>query len=58
MRPQASCDKLLREGARELLICTGKAEVGGVLVAVRDSGPGLAPGTLEHVFETQTAHGD
>jgi hypothetical protein len=40
MRPQASCGKLLREGARELLICTGKAEVGGVLVAVRDSGPG------------------
>jgi uncharacterized protein YaaQ len=53
MRPQASCGKLLREGARELLICTGKAEVDGVLVAVRDSGP-----ALEHVFETQTAHGD
>jgi hypothetical protein len=29
MRPQASCGKLVREGARELLICTGKAEVGG-----------------------------
>jgi C4-dicarboxylate-specific signal transduction histidine kinase len=41
----------MREGARELLICTEKAESGGVLVAVRDSGPGLTPGTLEHAFE-------
>ena len=41
----------MREGARELLICTDKAESNGALVAVRDSGPGLAPETLEHVFE-------
>jgi C4-dicarboxylate-specific signal transduction histidine kinase len=40
------------EGARELLISTGKAEPDSVLVAVRDSGPGLAPATLEHVFES------
>jgi PAS domain S-box-containing protein len=39
------------EGARELLVSTGKAEAGGVLVAVRDSGPGLAPATLERLFE-------
>jgi PAS domain S-box-containing protein len=42
----------LTEGPRELLISTGKAEMGGVLVTVRDSGPGLAPaGTLERLFE-------
>jgi signal transduction histidine kinase len=38
-------------GPRELLISTGKAEMGGVLVTVRDSGPGLAPAALEHLFE-------
>ena len=35
------------EGPRELLITTGKTESGDVLVAVRDSGPGLAPAALE-----------
>jgi PAS domain S-box-containing protein len=39
------------EGARELLISTRQAEAGGVLVAVQDSGPGLAPATLERLFE-------
>ena len=39
------------DGPRQLLISTGKEETGGVLVAVRDSGPGLAPGTLGHVIE-------
>jgi signal transduction histidine kinase len=39
------------DGPRQLVIRTGKAESGGVLVAVRDSGPGLAPGNLEHIFE-------
>jgi C4-dicarboxylate-specific signal transduction histidine kinase len=38
-------------GPRELLISTGKAEMGGVPVTVRDSGPGLAPAALEHLFE-------
>jgi C4-dicarboxylate-specific signal transduction histidine kinase len=42
----------VNEGARELLISTRKAESDGVLVAVRDSGPGLAPATLERLFET------
>ena len=40
------------EGAGELLISTRKAEKEGVLVAVRDSGPGLAPATLERLFES------
>ena len=39
------------EGPRELLIATGKTESGEALVAVRDSGPGLAPATLEHLFK-------
>jgi C4-dicarboxylate-specific signal transduction histidine kinase len=41
-----------REGPRELLISTGKVESEGVLVTVRDSGPGLASAALECVFET------
>jgi C4-dicarboxylate-specific signal transduction histidine kinase len=32
----------IREGPRELLVTTEKAKAGGVLVSVRDSGPGLA----------------
>jgi PAS domain S-box-containing protein len=39
------------DGTRELLISTRKAEPGGVLVAVRDSGPGLAPASLEQLFD-------
>jgi C4-dicarboxylate-specific signal transduction histidine kinase len=39
------------EGLRELQISSGKAESDGVFVAVRDSGPGLAPASLEHLFE-------
>jgi signal transduction histidine kinase len=39
------------EAPRELLISTRRAEPDGVLVAVRDSGPGLAPATLERLFE-------
>jgi PAS domain S-box-containing protein len=41
----------LGEGSRELLISTAKAKPDGVLVAVRDSGPGLTPTTLERVFD-------
>ena len=37
--------------ARDLLISTEKAESGGVLVAVQDSGPGLAPASLERLFD-------
>jgi len=39
------------EAPRELLIGSEKADPDGVLVAVRDSGPGLAPETLERLFE-------
>ncbi|MDX8495747.1 ATP-binding protein [Mesorhizobium sp. VK22B] len=39
------------EGARELLIRTGKAEPDAVLVAVQDCGPGLDPANPEHLFE-------
>jgi C4-dicarboxylate-specific signal transduction histidine kinase len=38
------------EGARESLITTDKIE-SNVLVAVRDSGPGLTPAALEHLFK-------
>jgi PAS domain S-box-containing protein len=41
----------IAEGTCSLLISTGNAETGGVCVAVRDSGPGLAPGTNERLFE-------
>jgi C4-dicarboxylate-specific signal transduction histidine kinase len=41
----------MREGARELLICTEKAESNGALVAVRDSGPGLNLKSVDRLFE-------
>jgi signal transduction histidine kinase len=41
----------IAEAPRELLITTGLAEASGVLVAVRDTGPGLAPATVERLFE-------
>jgi C4-dicarboxylate-specific signal transduction histidine kinase len=37
--------------ARELLITTGQNQTGDVLVAVRDSGPGIDPKHVERVFE-------
>jgi C4-dicarboxylate-specific signal transduction histidine kinase len=39
------------EGARELLISTGQDASGGVLVAVRDSGPGLKPENFDRLFD-------
>ena len=39
------------EGARELLLSTEQSETYGVLVAVRDSGPGIDPERREHVFD-------
>jgi signal transduction histidine kinase len=38
------------EGPRELFITTARAEPMGVLVAVKDSGPGLDPESLERLF--------
>jgi signal transduction histidine kinase len=38
------------ENPRELLIGSEKDESQGVLVAVRDSGPGLDPKSLDHLF--------
>jgi PAS domain S-box-containing protein len=38
------------EGPRELSITTDRAEPGGVLVAVKDSGPGVAPANLAQLF--------
>jgi signal transduction histidine kinase len=39
------------EGPRELRVSSGKDESQGVLVAVRDSGPGLDPETLARLFD-------
>jgi PAS domain S-box-containing protein len=39
------------EEARELLISTEMEPTGGVLVTVRDSGPGLDPTSVDRVFE-------
>jgi len=50
----------MREGSRELLICTEKAEPNSALVAIRDSGPGLAPKIIDRLFEafyTTKVHG-
>jgi PAS domain S-box-containing protein len=41
----------IAEGPRELIIATAQAEPDGVLVAVEDSGPGLALTTVERLFE-------
>ena len=38
-------------GARELLISTSEAESGGVLVAIRDLGPGLPHANPEQIFD-------
>jgi signal transduction histidine kinase len=39
------------EGARELQISTEMEATGGVLISVRDSGPGLAPTSVDRAFE-------
>jgi signal transduction histidine kinase len=39
------------EGTRRLVINSGNAETGGVCVSVVDSGPGLAPGAIDRLFE-------
>jgi PAS domain S-box-containing protein len=45
---QAMC--AVPEGQRELLIITARAEPNGVLVTVKDSGPGLPEESLVHLF--------
>ena len=40
-----------RDSQRDLLISSTKGESSGVVLAVRDSGPGLDPGKLEAIFE-------
>ena len=42
----------MSEGSRELLISTAKTDSEGVLIAVRDSGPGLAPESVDRLFES------
>jgi signal transduction histidine kinase len=39
------------KGSRHLLISTAEDTSNGVLVAVRDSGPGLNPESLERLFD-------
>jgi len=39
------------EGAREVLITTRQIESNDLYVGVRDTGPGLSPETLSHLFE-------
>jgi len=41
----------ISEGSRELLISTSIDAPGGVIVAVRDSGPGLKPDSLARLFD-------
>jgi C4-dicarboxylate-specific signal transduction histidine kinase len=41
----------IEEGVRELSITTKQHEAGGILVAVRDSGPGIDPELLDRVFD-------
>jgi len=40
-----------RDRSRELLISTEKDGPGGALVAVRDSGPGLDPESVDRLFD-------
>ena len=41
----------VQEGPRELSISTERHQAKGVLVAIRDSGPGIDPANRERVFE-------
>src|SRR5208283_2211766 len=41
----------MKEGARRLVISTGRNESGDILVLVRDSGPGLPPAHQDNLFK-------
>ena len=41
----------VRDGVRELLLSTEQSDTHGVLVAVRDSGPGIETERRQHVFD-------
>jgi signal transduction histidine kinase len=48
------------EGPRQLVLRSGTDESRGVLVSVQDSGPGLDPKSLDHLFDafyTTKTHG-
>jgi signal transduction histidine kinase len=47
----AEAMRAVNKDVRELLISTEQSRTNGVLVAVRDSGPGIDPECLERVFE-------
>ena len=42
----------VNDRSRELLISTEPTQTGDVLVAVRDTGPGIDPGNLERIFDS------
>jgi PAS domain S-box-containing protein len=42
---------LIEQGVRELSIDTERYEAGGVLVSVRDSGPGIDSKNFDHIFD-------
>jgi hypothetical protein len=41
----------VKDGIRELSISTGPSQTGGIVVAVRDSGPGVEPERLDQIFK-------
>ena len=42
----------MNEGHREVIVSAARSETGGVLISVRDSGPGLTPGIQENLFKS------
>jgi C4-dicarboxylate-specific signal transduction histidine kinase len=42
----------MNAGHRELIVSADRTEAGGVLISVRDSGPGLRPGVQKNLFKS------